>query len=183
MKEFNIKIALPLVLMFMGLLVIFVLGAYLLDKPLSWPEDYILFLFLPINLVLIYSGRKKLVLPLLEFLDTDLSVFEYKGFGKLEERVVLGAAQINFNFLKEALENTDFTLVYANEEKGLIKLKQELKVFKNTNAFVIQLSADEVLLHCYSFSGRIHPLTRKICKEMVDLMAVLKTTKPSQIEK
>ena len=49
-----------------------------------------------------------MILPLLEFLETDLPDFDYKCFGKLEERVTLDAAQINFKILKEALENTEY---------------------------------------------------------------------------
>lgn len=174
LKEFNVKIALPLLFMFVGLLLIFVVGAYLFGRPLEWPEDYALLLFLPLNFYLFYSGRKKIIVPLLEFLDSDFADFNYRGHGKLEERIWLGETSINFSILREALGNIAMSMTFVDENLGLIKMKDELSVLKNQNALVVELNSDEAIVRCYSFNGRSQTNTRQMCQEVVDLLEVLR---------
>ena len=181
MREFNTKVVLPFVLMLVGIVLLFILATYLFNDPLEWDSDMILFIPLLVNFGLFYTSRKKILVSLLQFLESEQPDFNFFPTGKMMECISLQDSYISFAHLEEALQHTDFTMHYADELHGIIKLKQDLKTFTNSNAVAIELQDDEVIVRCYSFSGRVHKDTKSLCREVLALIEVLKIPESSKV--
>lgn len=144
------------------------------NRSIEWPQDVFLVILFPVYFGVYYSGRKKTVLPLLEFLNSDSIYFNYKGTDKVEERLSCEKGDIDFELLQEAFSHTSLSIVYANKEKFIIKLKEDLHPFKSSKAITVFQFEDELVLSCYSFVGNSTKKNELFCKDLIALLEVLK---------